>query len=111
MQLLNASAIVRCDHDGTVRNQPSQAWVFITGSEVLIEPDPERRDVDWCPNAAPPMRACGKTLKVRKGYSSLVFIGGQPVVLDSLDTLTDGTPPGNRSTCRNPGQPFVGSGA
>ena len=30
-------------------------------------------------------------------------------VLDSLDTLTDGTPPGNRATCRDPGQPFVGS--
>ena len=110
MKVLNADAIVRCDHDGTAREQPSQHWVFIAAAEVLVDHDPEGRDIDWCPNAAPPMRSCGKALKVRVGYSGLVFIGGRALVLDHLDQITDGTPPGNRTTCRDPGQPFVASG-
>jgi hypothetical protein len=109
VKILNEGAIVRCDHDGTVRKAPSQHWVFISEAEVLVEPDPEGRDIDWCPNAAPPMRSCGKALKLRVGYSDLVFIGDRPVVLDSLDQITDGTPPGNRATCRDAGQPFVAS--
>ena len=111
LELLTAEAIVRCDHDGTVREKPSQHLVFVASANVLVDNDPEGRDIDWCPNAAPPMRSCGKALHVRKGYSSLVFITGHAVVLSSLDGLTDGTPPGNSYRCRNPGQPFVASGS
>jgi hypothetical protein len=106
-RILDAAAVVRCEHDGTVRQKPSQAWVFVGGANVLVQPDPVGRDVDWCPNSAPPMKKCGKTLRVHQGYSALVFVGGVPVVLDDLKGITDGTPPGNWYRCRDAGQHFV----
>jgi hypothetical protein len=105
--ILDADAVVRCEHDGTVQEVPSQAWVFVGGANVLVEPDPVGRDIPSCPNAAPPMKKCAKTLNVHQGYSGLVFIGGVPVVLADLKGITDGTPPGNWYRCRDAGQHFV----
>ena len=45
MEVLNMDAVVRCDHDGTVEEKPSQAFVFINDANVLIDPDPEARPI------------------------------------------------------------------
>jgi hypothetical protein len=91
---LTVAADIRCDHDGRVANAPSQHWVSIAGRTVLIADDPVGKPVAACPNIGATMKPCLRTLRVAAGYSSWIRIGARPVVLDSLDGLTDGTLPG-----------------
>ena len=42
-------ADLRCGHMGKVKNKPSQDWVTIAGKRILVEDDPEGRDIDLCP--------------------------------------------------------------
>jgi len=108
MEWVTAKAVIKCAHDGTVQNMPSQKWVTVERVEVLVENDPEGGDITACPNYGPTIKPCVKTLKVAKGYSTRVRIDGKPVVLSTLDGLTDGTPPGSvHYTCRDPAQKFV----
>jgi hypothetical protein len=54
------------------------------------------------------MKPCATTLAVDHGYSTWIRIGGNAVVLSTLDGLTDGTVPGTvHYTVRDPGQDFV----
>lgn len=110
MHWLTENARLRCSHDaGSVGIAASQAWVTIMGQKVLVEDDPEKRPISGCPNVGPGIKACGLTLKVRKGYSSLLRIEGRRICLDTVTGLTDGTPPGTVTyTVRNPGQDVVG---
>jgi hypothetical protein len=94
MLALTEDAQLVCAHRGPVQNQPSQALVTVSGRRVLVEADPEGRDIGMCPNSAPPFKKCTKTLKVQQGYSQLVQVDGRRLCLDSLRGLTDGTPPG-----------------
>ena len=109
MRAVTEDATIVCAHRGGVDEQPSQSLVTVEGRRLLVEPDPVGRDIGMCPNAAPPMKKCAKTLSVRVGYSTLVRIDGQPVVLDNLAGLTDGTPPGAvEYLVADPGQQLVG---
>jgi hypothetical protein len=112
MKLLTEDAEIVCAHRGVVRVEPSQNLVTIDGRRVLVEVDPESRDIDRCPNRGPTIKKCGKTLRVRKGYSALVRIDAHRVCLDSLSGLTNGTPPGTvKYLVRDAGQSTVGSEA
>jgi hypothetical protein len=108
MRLLLKRGVVRCGHDGVVANVPSQTWVRVDGSPVLVEPDPVGRSISMCPNVGVNIKPCTTTLVVRTGYSTFVRIGGQPVSLETVVGFTDGTPPGLvEYTVRDPGQDFV----
>ena len=92
---MTEDAIVVCAHQlGNVTNQPSQKLVTINGRRVLVDSDPEGRGISMCPNIGGTMRPCKKTLKVTQGYSTFVRIDGKRICLDSVEGLTDGTPPG-----------------
>lgn len=110
MHFLTENAVLVCNHTlGTVGIEPSQTLVTIRNARVLVETDPEKRPISGCPNVAPGIKACGLTLKVRKGYSDLLRIEGRRICLDTVTGLTDGTPPGAVTyTVRNPGQDIVG---
>ena len=108
MKIIITTADVRCDHDGSVQNNPSQHWVSISGRPVLVDDDPEARAVARCPNVGATMKPCKKTLRVFEGYSTWIRVGGKAVVLDTLDGLTDGTVPGTvHYRVRSPGQSYV----
>lgn len=95
MLVLNEDALIVCRHElGKVKLEPVQDWVRIEGKRMLIEPDPEQRQINGCPNIGPTIRPCQTTLKVRSGYSVFVRVDANPVCLDSIVGLTDGTPPG-----------------
>ncbi|MET4622284.1 hypothetical protein ABIE18_003753 [Arthrobacter sp. 2762] len=112
MRILVKEAILRCGHDGKVENVPSQEWVRVKGSPVLVDNDPQGRDISMCPNIGVNIKPCNKTLPVTKGYSTFVRIGGKAVCLDSVEGFTDGTPPGAvKYNVRRPGQTLVGSGS
>lgn len=109
MYLLTENARLVCSHElGSVKIAFSQALVTILEQRVLVESDPEGRTISGCPNVGPGIKACGLTLKVRKGYSDLLRIEGHRICLDTVTGLTDGTPPGAVTyTVNNPGQNLV----
>jgi hypothetical protein len=112
MDWLNTDTSIKCGHDGKVENVPSQPWVRINKALVLVDNDPEGRNIRSCPNIGPTMKPCTKTLRVARGYSSYIRIDGHPIVLDNLDGLTDGTLPGTvHYTVRAPGQSYVSADA
>ena len=112
MRILVMEAILRCGHDGKVENVPSQEWVRVKGSPVLVDNDPQGRDISMCPNVGINIKPCNKTLPVTKGYSTFIRIGGKAVCLDTVEGFTDGTPPGAvKYNVRRPGQTLVGSGS
>jgi hypothetical protein len=110
MRWLTEDALIACEHGGSVTLDPSQDFVRIEKRRVLIEPDPENRPISGCPNSNPTIgiRSCLHTLKVKEGYSTFVRIATKPVCLDSIQGLTDGTPPGIVNyRVRTPGQQFT----
>jgi hypothetical protein len=100
-----------CQHElGKVTLVNSQQWVTVEGVPLLIDPDPEGRSINRCPNFNIAIRPCLHTLSVRIGFSKMVTIGGKPIVLSSLAGFTDGTPPGVvEYLVRDPAQEFVRS--
>lgn len=108
MDWVTSNASIKCGHDGKVGNVPSQHWVTVGAMAVLVDNDPEARDIGGCPNIGPTMKPCAKTLRVATGYSSWLRIGGHAIVMSNLDGLTDGTVPGTvHYTVRLAGQSHV----
>lgn len=118
MEWITKDSVIKCGHDGQIQNKPAQQWVRIAqrpeGQDrderplVLIDNDPEGREITACPNFGPTMKPCAKTLKVATGYSEWIKIDDRRVVLSHLDGLTDGTVPGTvHYNVRDPKQTFV----
>ncbi len=110
MKLLTEDAVLRCEHAGRVEIRASQELVRVEGRQLLVARDPEGRPIRRCPNANPPLgiRPCLTTLRVQRGYSTLLFVAGKAVCVDTLSGLTDGTPPGSVPyTVRDPGQAWL----
>ena len=111
MRWLTTDADIRCGHGGRVRNVARQRWVSVRGAPVLVDDDPERRTISACPNYGTTVKPCTRTREVVKGYSTLVRIDGAPIVLATLDGLTNGSPPGAvHYGVVEPGQRFVAVG-
>jgi hypothetical protein len=107
MEWITVDSVIKCDHAGRIQNVNRQDWVRIE-VPVLVDNDPEGRDIDLCPNSGPDIKKCGKTLKVDVGYSEWIRIDGHAVVLSNLDGLTDGTVPGTvHYKVEDPMQNFV----
>ena len=112
MKILTEESSLKCSHKGVVRNKRSQEWVTIESNAVLVDNDPEGRDIDRCPFHGPPgTKACGKTLKVTQGYSAFIRIDRHAVCLDNLLGFTDGIPPGAKYNVVDPEQTFVAGAA
>jgi hypothetical protein len=111
MKWLTEDAIVLCSHQlGNIQNQPSQGLVTVAGRKVLVDNDPEGRQISRCPNYGVTVKPCVTTLKVVVGYSGLLKIDGKAVCLDTVRGLTDGTPPGIvQYEIRYAGQQLVGT--
>ena len=80
---ITLDSVIKCDHKGVIQNVNQQDWVTID-VPVLVDNDPEGRDIDWCPNSGPTIKKCGKTLQVAVGYSTWIRIDGHAVVLATL---------------------------
>jgi len=106
---LTEDATLVCSHEaGRVVIVATQKLVTIDQRRVLVERDPEGRTIAACPWVSPGQKPCSLTLPVLQGYSALVRIDGRRVCLDTVDGLTDGTPPGTfHYSVRRPGQKLV----
>jgi len=108
MQILTEKAVLVCGHRGKVQIAASQELVKIEGIAVLVERDPEGKTIGGCPNYGPSIKPCTSTLAVQKGYSSLIGIMGKRLCLDTVEGLTDGTPPGTvKYKVVSPGQEWI----
>jgi hypothetical protein len=109
MKLLTEDAVLRCDHHaGVVKVHVTQDFVTVNGRRVLVEPNPEACRIDGCTNLGLGIKPCQLTFKVREGYSDFLRIGKTPICLDTVQGLTDGTPPGVvHYTVDDPGQQWV----
>jgi hypothetical protein len=108
---LVVDAVVRCEHLGNAPQQNSQSWVRVTGKPVLVDPDPQGRSINLCPNYNPlaGIKPCTNTLPVQQGKSSYIKIDGHQVMRADMWGLTDGTPPGAvKYQVHTPGQSLVG---
>lgn len=114
MRVLDLKALLVCDHQlGHVRIEARQSLVRISGSPVLVDDDPESKEIKGCPNTNPlaGIRACLHTQKVQVGYSTFVRISGRRICLDTVNGMTDGVPPVSHYKVHDPGQQFVSSNA
>jgi len=113
MLMLTEDAMLACEHArGKVEIEPSQRFCRIGGRSILVDSDPEGKSISGCPhlNPAVGIKPCTQTLRVKEGYSSFVRVGGQSVCLDSVQGLTNGTPPGLvKYIVERAGQDFVNS--
>lgn len=109
MKLLTVDAKLTCKHvTGVVQLFTPQTLVTIEGRPVLVANNPELKPIVGCANLGPTIKPCSLTLAVSEGYSSLVYIDGRAVCLDTVTGLTDGTPPGTvKYVVQNSGQGLV----
>jgi hypothetical protein len=115
MRWLTLDATLVCKHElGNVRIEPTQDLVTVEGRRVLVATDPEAKPIVGCPNVGAAIKPCTQTLAVEQGYSSLLRIAWEKpdqrrrVCLDTVEGLTDGTPPGTvKYKVRDPGQDVV----
>lgn len=109
MLWLTEDALLLCKHVlGKVNIAPSQVWVSIEGRKVLVETDPQGKSIAGCPNVGMTIFPCKTTLPVQTGYSAFLRVDGRRICLDTVEGLTDGTPPGIvKYNVKNPGQMFV----
>jgi hypothetical protein len=108
MRWIHRDSLISCGHDGRVNNQASQQWVTVRGVPVLVDRDPEGRSITACPNYGATVKPCTTTRTVTVGYSAWLRVDGHRVVLDNLDGITDGTPPGQvHHSVRDPRQDFL----
>jgi len=106
---VTVDADVRCEHKiGRVDLMVSEDFVIVDGRRVLTDGDPVGRSIGGCPNVGPSIKPCTTTLRVQRGESTFVTIGGRPVVRADLMGLTDGTPQGAVPyRVEHPGQTLV----
>ena len=85
-ELLVARAKLHCAHHGEVSPEPSNPWIRIGGSPVLVRQDVEGVAIDGCPNTIPPNTVrCSQTIAVLgQSESRWLFIAGRPVGLSSV---------------------------
>lgn len=109
MHWLTDNAVLVCAHElGIISNNATQDFVRIKDRRVLVAPNPESKTITGCPNTGPAIKPCTKTLKVTRGYSTLLRINGHRVCLSNVTGLTDGTPPGTVTyKVRSAGQKLV----
>lgn len=104
MKWLTANAGMKCTHAGTVMLSPSQAWVRIDGTPVLVAPDPAGRPIRDCANLAT-QTPCLVTGPVIRGCSAWITIDGHPVATDRVVGQPVGTVAAYSVT--SPGQSWV----
>jgi len=109
MLVLTEDAVLKCPHPpGHASMIPTQRLVTINGRRVLVEPNPEKCAIHSCPYRSITILPCSLTYEALAGYSELLWIQGQRVCLDTVEGLTEGTPPRFwKYTVAEPGQAFV----
>ncbi|MEV5508653.1 hypothetical protein [Streptomyces orinoci] len=109
MQVLTASADIRCPHQGKVQLAASQQKLRIAGQYALVLTDLTGKQVAGGPaqgcavQDVSPNKKCTATVSAVTGAATKLRIGGQPALLGNASGLVIGVP-GGLFTVRDPGQ-------
>jgi hypothetical protein len=92
--LTTASKLV-CAHGGELTVQASTSALSAGGSPALVQADLLAATVSKCTNtnANAGQTPCLKVTSVLAGASTTLSVGGQPVMLETAQGLTNATPP------------------
>ena len=106
--VVTTNATIMCAHGGQVTLIPKQTQVLAGGGPVLCEGDLSGAPILGCLQPpSPGTKPCTMVVSTLPGSASLtVFAAGRPVLLQTLQGLTDGVPPGTLMVV-NPGQATV----
>ena len=92
---LNHRATLMCVHGGQVMLFPPPfRSLWIMQSPVVTEPDLLQAVIIGCPQIGPGLKPCTTMTSVLMGLSMEIQTDGEVPILDSLQALTDGVPPG-----------------
>lgn len=95
MKYLSHAARLQCAHGGTVRPKPAVGRSLrINGQPILTVGDLEGATITGCPQSGPGIKPCLTVQKVMAGMGRGVTADGQMPLLQSVQALTDGVPPG-----------------
>ena len=107
--VVTAAATILCSHAGSVQLIPRQTTVMAGGSPIMCEGDLNGAPIAGCAQpASVSSKPCTTVISTIPGVSSnpRVTIGGKPVLIQVLQGMTDGVPPGTIQ-CANAGQVVV----
>jgi len=92
---LNQRAILQCVHGGQVVIVPMpMRSLHVMHSPVLTEQDLLKAVVVGCPQMGPGLKPCTKIVQVIVGQSFQIKVDQETPILDTLQAMTDGCPPG-----------------
>ncbi|WP_049822054.1 hypothetical protein [Arthrobacter sp. H41] len=95
--VLTTGSTLVCPHGGTVTLGAGQSKLKVNGKSVLVQADVMGASVSGCGTptvtAPPPTKPCTLVTSVLTGPTPKLTVGGQPVLLDNAQGLTDGLAP------------------
>jgi hypothetical protein len=106
--LLNTNALITCIHMGKLMLVPKQQKVLVGGAPALGIGDVAGTPIVGCPQAGPGIKPCTTLVSAIPGVSTSlkVLISGQPALVQTIQGMTDGVPPG-MIICTSAGQVTV----
>jgi hypothetical protein len=106
--IVTTNATIMCVHGGQVTLIPKQTQVMAGGGPVLCEGDLSGAPIVGCLQPpSPGTKPCTMVVSTLPGSSAPTVLAlGRPVLLQTLQGLTDGVPPGTLIVA-NPGQVTV----
>jgi hypothetical protein len=95
--VLTTASTLRCAHGGELVIQASTNALVVGGSPVLVQADLLVATVSpgTCTNTNTNLgqKPCLKVTSIITGASTVLTVGGQPVMLETARGLTDASPP------------------
>lgn len=92
---LNHRSILQCTHGGRVVlfPPPFRSW-NIMNSHGLTDQDLLKAIIVGCGQMGPGVKPCTKIIQIMVGKAGKIVVDGEIPILDNLQALTDGGPPG-----------------
>lgn len=92
---LNHRATLQCVHGGrVVLIPPLLRSMHVMQSPVLTAEDLQQSFILGCPQIGPGLKPCLKVIQILLGRSIKIQVDGETPLLQTLQALTDGVPPG-----------------
>ncbi|MBK7674256.1 MAG: hypothetical protein IPJ27_05520 [Candidatus Accumulibacter sp.] len=102
LKYLNHTSVIICPHGGKLQFVPALGRSFqVLGSPVLTESDLMRAVIVGCNQTTPPLKPCTRIVRVLLGQAREILVDGEIPLLENLQALTDGVPPGTCSVVLN----------
>ena len=103
LKYLNHASILRCVHGGQAQFvTPPQRSFFNANSPILTDGDLLRAVIVGCPQTGIGLKPCTKITSILMGKARRICVDGETPLLETLQAMTDGSPPGLCAMVSNP---------